>query len=50
MLGVALQDVCLLVFMARMDWDKETENVGITKADNVVVVRNIAYKREQSVP
>ena len=32
MLGVAVQDVCLLVFMARMDWDKEAEKVGITMA------------------
>ena len=33
MLGIALQDVCLLVFMARMDWDKEAEKVlKITKA------------------
>ncbi|KAK2188567.1 hypothetical protein NP493_128g03024 [Ridgeia piscesae] len=31
-LGLALQDVCLLVFMARLDWDKEAEKVRITKA------------------
>ena len=37
MLGVALQDVCLLVFMARMDWDKEAEKVGITKAQLIFV-------------
>ena len=48
MLGVALQDVCLLVFMARMDWDKETEKVGVTKAQ-LIFVRNIVYNTKTNI-
>ena len=44
MLGLALQDVCLLVFMARLDWDKEAEKVGITEgtAEFVFIIWIIA--------
>ena len=43
-LGLALQDVCLLVFMARLDWDKEAEKVGITEgtAEFVFIIWTIS--------
>ena len=31
-LGIAVLDVSLLVFLARMDWDEEAEKVGIAEA------------------
>ena len=46
-LGLAVQDVCLLIFMARLDWDKEAEKVGITEGtgDIVFIIWSIALHK-----